>query len=89
VKQVASILQGQAGRRGGPLEAAFVLAQSAARDWLGPLLDTACNRLVYVLRSLYRLALERVHIERASIGMSHTYPCFSITLISRVANLCG
>ncbi len=86
MKQVASILQGQAGRRGGPLEAAFVLAQSAAREWLGPLLDTACNRLVYVVRSLYRLALERVHIERASIGI----PLF--TLISRSViqgtNLC-
>lgn len=44
----------------------FVLAQSSAKSLLGPLLDTVCDRLVFVLRNLYKLAAERMRIQQSS-----------------------
>ncbi|KAG0589894.1 hypothetical protein KC19_1G056300 [Ceratodon purpureus] len=58
-ERVASILQA----RGGPV---FDLAQSSARSLLGPLLDTICDRLVFILRNLYKLAAERMRIQQCS-----------------------
>ena len=65
--QVASILQAHSSRRGGPV---FVLAKSAAQAWLSPLLDTVCERLVFILRNLYKLAAERILSEECSRGKS-------------------
>lgn len=60
-QQVANILLAHAGRGGGRgvTEAAAEIARAAAKSWLAPLLDTACDRLAFVLGSLFDLALER------------------------------
>ena len=60
---MANILLAHAGRGGGRgvTEAAAEIARAAARSWLAPLLDTACDRLAFVLGNLYDLALERNH----------------------------
>ncbi|BBN12118.1 hypothetical protein MPTK1_5g17520 [Marchantia polymorpha subsp. ruderalis] len=60
--EVANILLAQAGRPGAAA-AAISIARSAAKSWLSPLLDTACNRLAHVLSSLFDLGLERIRIE--------------------------
>lgn len=59
--QVANILLAHSGRgRGrGLTEAAAEIARAAARSWLAPLLETACDRLAFVLLNLFDLALER------------------------------
>lgn len=59
--QVANILLAHAGRGGGGgvMEAAAEIARAAARSWFSPLLDTACDRLAFVLRNLFDLAMER------------------------------
>lgn len=58
---MANILLAHAGRGGGRgvTEAAAEIARAAARSWLAPLLDTACDRLAFVLGNLFDLALER------------------------------
>ncbi|KAG5235460.1 dynamin-related protein [Salix suchowensis] len=63
-EKVANILLAHAGRGGGRglTEAAAEIARAAARSWLAPLLDTACDRLAFVLGNLFDLALERNHI---------------------------
>ncbi|KAG0495058.1 hypothetical protein HPP92_006052 [Vanilla planifolia] len=60
-EKVANILLAHAGRGagGGMVEAAAEIARAAARAWLAPILDTACDRLAFVLRSLFDLAMER------------------------------
>nr|CAB3474244.1 unnamed protein product [Digitaria exilis] len=60
-ERVANILLAHAGRGGssGLTEAAAEIARSAARSWLAPLIDTACDRLAFVLQSLFDLAMER------------------------------
>lgn len=60
---MANILLAHAGRGGGRgiTEAAAEIARAAARSWLAPLFDTACDRLAFVLGNLYDLALERNH----------------------------
>lgn len=45
----------------GITEAAAEIARNAARTWLAPLLDTACDRLAFVLLNLFDLASERNH----------------------------
>ena len=40
-------------------EAAAEIARAAARSWLAPLTETACDRLAFVLQSLFDLAMER------------------------------
>ncbi|XP_012092729.1 dynamin-related protein 5A isoform X2 [Jatropha curcas] len=63
-EKVANILLAHAGRGGGRgvTEAAAEIARAAARSWLAPLLDTACDRLAFVLGNLFDLALERNRI---------------------------
>lgn len=60
-EKVANILLAHAGRGGGRgvAEAAAEIARTAARSWLAPLLDTACDRLAFVLANLFDLANER------------------------------
>lgn len=60
-EKVANILLAHAGRGGssGLTEAAAEIARAAARSWLAPLIDTACDRLAFVLQSLFDLAMER------------------------------
>ncbi|THF96841.1 dynamin-related protein 5A-like [Camellia sinensis] len=62
-EKVANILLAHAGRGGsrGVTEAAAEIARAAARSWLAPLLDTACDRLAFVLGNLFDLAVERNH----------------------------
>ncbi|KAG2396725.1 hypothetical protein LR48_Vigan08g016300 [Vigna angularis] len=64
-EKVANILLAHAGRGGGRArtEAAAEIARAAAKSWLAPLLDTACDRLAFVLGSLFDLALERNRIQ--------------------------
>lgn len=54
----------------------FVLAQSSARSLLGPLLDTVCDRLVFILRNLYKLAAERMRIQQFSRGRWNLFLCY-------------
>ncbi|KAJ1256516.1 hypothetical protein BS78_K008700 [Paspalum vaginatum] len=54
---VGNILLAHAGRGGS--EAAAAIAREAAQSWLSPLLDTACDRLAFVLQNLFELALVR------------------------------
>ncbi|CAH8318092.1 unnamed protein product [Eruca vesicaria subsp. sativa] len=60
-ENVANILLAHAGRGGGRgvTEASAEIARTAVRSWLAPLLDTACDRLAFVLGSLFEIALER------------------------------
>ncbi|KAL6845577.1 hypothetical protein ACP4OV_025072 [Aristida adscensionis] len=60
-EKVANILLAHAGRGGssGLTEAAAEIAREAARSWLAPLIDTASDRLAFVLQSLFDLAMER------------------------------
>ncbi|CAH8382543.1 unnamed protein product [Eruca vesicaria subsp. sativa] len=60
-EKVANILLAHAGRGGGRgvTEASAEIARTAARSWLAPLLDTACDKLAFVLGSLFEIALER------------------------------
>ncbi|KAG7953614.1 hypothetical protein I3843_12G117800 [Carya illinoinensis] len=70
-EKVANILLAHAGRGGGRgvTEAAAEIARTAARSWLAPLLDTACDRLAFVLGNLYDLALERNQSGDSEYGM--------------------
>jgi hypothetical protein len=58
--QVANILLARAERGGssGLTEAAADIARAAARSFLAPLIDTACDRLAFVLQNLFELAME-------------------------------
>ncbi|KAE8799988.1 Dynamin-like protein C [Hordeum vulgare] len=60
-EKVANILLAHAGRGGssGMTEAAAEIARAAARLWLAPLTETTCDRLAFVLQSLFDLAMER------------------------------
>ncbi|KAL8507636.1 hypothetical protein ACS0TY_018249 [Phlomoides rotata] len=60
-EKVANILLAHAGRSGsrGLTEAAAEIARASARSWLAPLLDTACDRLAFVLCNLFDIACER------------------------------
>ncbi|KAF9610593.1 hypothetical protein IFM89_023387 [Coptis chinensis] len=60
-EKVANILLAHAGRGGGGgmIDAAAEIARAAARSWLAPLLDTACDRLAFVLGNLFDLSVER------------------------------
>ncbi|KAJ9182914.1 hypothetical protein P3X46_006847 [Hevea brasiliensis] len=62
--QVANILLAHAGQGEGRgvTEAAAEIARAAARSWLAPLLDTACDRLAFVLGNHFDLAVERNNI---------------------------
>ncbi|KVI02260.1 dynamin-related protein 5A [Cynara cardunculus var. scolymus] len=92
-EKVANIILAHAGRGGGRgiVEAAAEIARSAARSWLAPLLDTACERLAFVLRNLFHLAMERNHLCHADYAkktvdmdgyvgfhaaLRHSYNCF-------------
>ncbi|XP_024627512.1 dynamin-related protein 5A isoform X2 [Medicago truncatula] len=70
-EKVANILLAHAGRGGGRglTEAAAEIARAAARSWLAPLLDTACDRLAFVLGSLFDLALERNRRHDSAYGI--------------------
>lgn len=83
LKQVANILLAYAGRGGGRglTEAAAEIARAAARSWLAPLLDTACDRLAFVLGNLFDLALERNHIRDSEckfLSLADVYTVFTI-----------
>ncbi|XP_061370760.1 dynamin-related protein 5A [Gastrolobium bilobum] len=70
-EKVANILLAHAGRGGGRgvTEAAAEIARAAAKSWLAPLLDTACDRLAFVLGSLFDLALERNRSHDSEYGI--------------------
>ncbi|XWS10009.1 hypothetical protein CRYUN_Cryun39dG0038700 [Craigia yunnanensis] len=69
-EKVANILLAHAGRGGGRgvTEAAAEIARTAARSWLAPLLDTACDRLAFVLSSLFDIAQERNQSRESEYG---------------------
>lgn len=60
---MANILLAHTGRGGGRgiTEAAAEIARAAARSWLAPLLDTACDRLAFVLGNLFDISIEKNH----------------------------
>ncbi|EFJ18064.1 hypothetical protein SELMODRAFT_113285 [Selaginella moellendorffii] len=60
---VANVLLAHVGRSGGTFAAAASIARAAAQSWLGPLLDTVCDRLGHVLRNLFDLAVERIRTQ--------------------------
>ncbi|XP_057473855.1 LOW QUALITY PROTEIN: dynamin-related protein 5A-like [Actinidia eriantha] len=72
-EKVANILLAHAGRGGGRgvAEAAAEIARAAAQSWLAPLLDTACDRLAFVLGNLFDLAVERNHHRDSGYGTKH------------------
>ncbi|KAB2098579.1 hypothetical protein ES319_A01G247900v1 [Gossypium barbadense] len=69
-EKVANILLAHAGRGGGRgvTEAAAEIARTAARSWLAPLLDAACDRLAFVLGNLFDIALERNRCRQSEYG---------------------
>ncbi|KAL0320663.1 UNVERIFIED_CONTAM: Dynamin-related protein 5A, partial [Sesamum radiatum] len=92
-EKVANILLAHAGRGGsrGVTEAAAEIARAAAKSWLAPLLDTACDRLAFVLCNLFDIAIERNHHHHFGYGqlsgdidgyvgfhaaLRHSYNCF-------------
>ncbi|KAE8782635.1 dynamin-related protein 5A [Hordeum vulgare] len=64
-ERVANILLAHVGRGGssGMTEAAAEIARAAARSWLAPLTETTCDRLAFVLQSLFDLAMERIRTD--------------------------
>ncbi|XP_076882953.1 dynamin-related protein 5A-like [Bidens hawaiensis] len=60
-EKMSNITLAHAGRGGGRgiTEAAAEIARAAAKSWLAPLLDTACDRLAFVLSNLFDLAMEK------------------------------
>ncbi|KAJ9551433.1 hypothetical protein OSB04_015478 [Centaurea solstitialis] len=89
-EKVANIILAHAGRGGGRgiVEAAAEIARSAARSWLAPLLDTACERLAFVLRNLFDLAIERNHLCHADwILQKSANSLFGITWIQSQARI--
>ncbi|KAI3774992.1 hypothetical protein L1987_49559 [Smallanthus sonchifolius] len=60
-EKMSNITLAHAGRGGGRgiQEAAAEIARAAAKSWLAPLLDTACERLAFVLRNLFALSMEK------------------------------
>ena len=44
------------------------VTEAAARSWLAPLLDTACDRLAFVLGNLFDLAMERSFSSNSDYG---------------------
>ncbi|KAF5728300.1 dynamin-related protein 5A isoform X1 [Tripterygium wilfordii] len=91
-EKVANILLAHAGRGGSRAvaEAAAEIARAAARSWLAPLLDTACDRLAFVLGNLFDLAVERNCSHDSEYGRKtesmDEYICFHAAL--RRAYLC-
>jgi hypothetical protein len=73
LRQVANILLAHTGREGGASAAALGIARAAARSWLGPLLDVACERLAHVIRNLFDLAIERSHAQECCDGKFFAY----------------
>ncbi|KAA3453050.1 dynamin-related protein 5A-like [Gossypium australe] len=69
-EKVANILLAHAGRGGGRrvAEAAAEIARTAARSWLAPLLDTACDRLAFVLGNLFDIVIERNRSRESEYG---------------------
>ncbi|XP_051128749.1 dynamin-related protein 5A [Andrographis paniculata] len=81
-EKVANILLAHAGRGGsrGISEAAAEIARSAARSWLAPLLDTACDRLAFVLCNLFDIAIERNRHRNSRYGDMDGYVGFHAAL---------
>ncbi|XP_043688924.1 dynamin-related protein 5A [Telopea speciosissima] len=104
-EKVANILIAHAGRGGGGgiTEAAAEIARAAARSWLAPLLDTACDRLAFVLGNLFELAIERNRSHEFSdyrrkkgdmdgyvgfhAALRHSYNCFIRDLAKKCKQL--
>ena len=61
--------------------AAQGIACSAARELLGPLLDTACARLGFVLRRAFDIASERQHLLQGPLH-SHVLLTLNVTIAS-------
>lgn len=59
-------------------EAAAEIARAAARSWLAPLLDLACDRLSCVLGNLFDIAVERDR-HHPSVGKT---PCLFFVKVS-------
>lgn len=78
MQQVANILLAHASRGvgTGAMQAAAEIARAAARSWLSPLLDTACDRLAFVLGNLFDLALERNRSRDLECKLSLLPPTF-------------
>ncbi|PKA65352.1 Dynamin-related protein 5A [Apostasia shenzhenica] len=71
-EKVANILLAHAGRGGGGvIEASVEIARAAARAWLAPILDVACERLAFVLKSLFDLAMERSRCHESYYQQQH------------------
>lgn len=92
MQQVANILLAHAGRGGGGgvAGAAAEIARAAARSWLAPLLDTACDRLAFVLRNLFDLAAERNRNNESldgTVGSFHSQFDFTDNLTRLILSL--
>ncbi|KAL6999524.1 Dynamin-related protein 5A [Sarracenia purpurea var. burkii] len=92
-EKVANILLAHAGNGGGRVvtEAAAETARAAARSWLAPLLDTACDRLAFVLGNLFDISVKHKLFFSTADGrcagdmdgnvgfhaaLRHSYSCF-------------
>ena len=62
-------------------EAAAEIARAAARSWLAPLTETACDRLAFVLQSLFDLAMERSRTDDSRCKIWH-FHCAGVHLAS-------
>ena len=62
--KLSNILLAHRGRSrfGGGGQAAEEIARATAREYLGPLMDTACSRLASILNHLFNIAVERVRM---------------------------
>lgn len=82
--RVANLLLAYKGRSAfmAPSRAAEDIARQMAREVLGPLLDTACARLAFVLRRVFEIAADRAI---AGGGVM----CVSAPFLSLCAVLCS
>ena len=81
--KVANLLLAYSSRNGsgGVAKAAEELARTAAREALGPLLDTACARLGAVVKRAYDIAAEQTQLQRGA-GTLRPYVAFHAALRS-------
>ncbi|MCL7041354.1 hypothetical protein MKW94_007751 [Papaver nudicaule] len=95
IEKVANVLLAYGGHVGSGkvTEAAAEAACSAARSWIAPLLDTVCDRLAFVLRNLFDLAVERQsQLNKGNLdgyigfhaALRHSYNCFVTDLCKPV-----
>lgn len=89
--KVANVLLAYKGKNnyGGPARAAEDIARQSAREMLGPLLDTACRRLGFVIRRVVDIAADTTMASGPSKDILQPYVAFHAALRAAHQNFIG